>query len=72
MKIERIVMQWSMGALFPMLEEAKETAIEHECIVQFPFNGVTVEVTKHADLENGCESVLNAIGTKGAVVRVGD
>lgn len=71
MKVKKIIMDWSPGMIYNLLEDAVKLAHQYDCIVEFPFNYVIVTVDKNTRIHNTTiDKILDSVRDGCVDVRV--
>lgn len=50
-RYKHIELEWNMGSIHDLTNDAIEVAQVHNCEVTFPFNGIKITVDKYSDVD---------------------
>lgn len=66
MRYKHIELEWSMGTIHGLTDEAIKVAQTHNCKVTFPFNGIKITVDSNSDIRyifsKALHHVANSLG----------
>lgn len=60
-RYKHIELEWTMGSIHSLVNEAIKVAQAHDCKVTFPFNGIKITVDKNSNVEYIANKALDHV-----------
>lgn len=63
-RYKHIELEWNVGTIGDLTQEAVDVAWLNNCKVTFPFNGIKITVDKNSDVEYIANKALDRVSNK--------
>ena len=63
-RYKHIELEWNMGSIHALTNDAIKVAQAHNCKVTFPFNGIKITVDSNSDIDYISNKALNNVANQ--------